>query len=30
VMIEFLKGHSDDERDAILGGTAAKLWRLRT
>jgi L-fuconolactonase len=30
VMIEFLKGHSDDERDAILGGTAAKFWRLRT
>jgi L-fuconolactonase len=29
VMIEFLKGHSDDERDAILGGTAAKIWRLR-
>jgi L-fuconolactonase len=30
LMIEFLKGHSDDERDAILGGTAAKFWRLRT
>jgi L-fuconolactonase len=30
VVIEFLKGHSDGEREAVLGGTAAKFWQLRT
>jgi L-fuconolactonase len=30
LVIEFLKGYPDAERDAVLGGTAAKFWRLRT
>jgi L-fuconolactonase len=30
LVIEFLSGHSDSDREAILGGTAAKFWRLRT
>ena len=30
VVLDFLRGHPDAERDAILGGTAAKFWRLRT
>jgi predicted TIM-barrel fold metal-dependent hydrolase len=30
VALDFLKGHPGAERDAILGGTAAKFWRLRT
>ena len=30
LVIEFLKGHPDAERDAVLGGTAAKFWRLQT
>jgi L-fucono-1,5-lactonase len=30
VVLDFLTGNSDAEREAILGGTAAKFWRLRT
>jgi L-fuconolactonase len=30
LVIEFLKRYSDAERDAVLGGTAATFWRLRT
>jgi L-fuconolactonase len=29
-VIDFLKRHPDAERDAVLGGTAATFWRLRT
>jgi L-fuconolactonase len=30
VVLDFLTGHADADREAILGGTAAKLWRLLT
>jgi L-fuconolactonase len=30
LVIEFLKRYPDAERDAVLGGTAATFWRLRT
>jgi len=30
LVIEFFKGYPDAQRDAVLGGTAAKFWRLRT
>jgi L-fuconolactonase len=30
VVLDFLKGHPDAERDAVLGGTAANFWRLQT
>jgi len=29
LVLDFLSRHTDREREAILGGTAAKLWRLR-
>lgn len=29
LVLNFLSGRGDSERDAILGGTAAKLWQLR-
>jgi L-fuconolactonase len=30
LVLDFLSGHSDSDCEAILGGTAAKFWRLRT
>ena len=30
LVVEFLNGYTDAERDAVLGGTAATFWQLRT